>query len=81
MTTNINIENRDVKRTTMSSISPTDTTFVTINEMAKIAGIGHNRIRKIVKDNPYAPYIHMAGTRVYLVREMFTEYLINMRAS
>ena len=80
MTNNINNENRNAKRTVLS-VAPTNTTFVTINEMAKIAGIGHNRIRKIVKDNPYAPYIHMAGTRVYLVREMFTEYLINMRAS
>jgi len=55
-----------------------DKVFLTINEMAKYLGIGHNRIRRLVKDNPDANYILLRGTRVYLKREMFVETMLKL---
>ena len=55
-----------------------DKVFLTINEMAKYLGIGHNRIRRLVKDNPDAKYILLRGTRVYLKREMFVETMLKL---
>ena len=55
-----------------------DKVFLTINEMAKYLGIGHNRIRRLVKDNPDAYYILLRGTRVYLKREMFVETMLKL---
>ena len=49
-----------------------------LNEMAKYLGIGHNRIRRLVKDNPDANYILLRGTRVYLKREMFVETMLKL---
>jgi len=55
-----------------------DKVFLTINEMAKYLGIGHNRIRRLVKDNPDAYYILLRGTRAYLKREMFVETMLKL---
>ena len=60
------------------NVPVTEKVFLTINEMAKLLGIGHNRIRRMVRDNPDADYILMRGTRVYLKREMFVDTMLKL---
>lgn len=60
----------------MTSLPATERVLVTINEMAKILGIGHNTIRRLVRENPTADYIFTQGTRVYLKREMFINIVL-----
>ena len=61
-----------------ANVPVTEKVFLTINEMAKLLGIGHNRIRRLVRDNPDADYILLRGTRVYLKREMFVETMLKL---
>ena len=70
------IGNSGNKMSVMTSLPATERVFVTINEMAKILGIGHNRIRQLVRENPTADYIFTQGTRVYLKREMFINMVL-----
>jgi bisphosphoglycerate-dependent phosphoglycerate mutase len=60
----------------MTNFPATERVFVTINEMAKILGIGHNSIRRLVRENPNADYIFWQGTRAYLKREMFINIIL-----
>ena len=68
--------NRGTQMSEMTSLPPEKRVFVTINEMAKIIGIGHNSIREIVRDNPKAKYIYWEKSRAYLKREMFIEFML-----
>ena len=60
----------------MTSLPPTERVLVTINEMAKIIGMGHNSIRNLVRKNPDAAYVHRVRTRVYIKREMFIDTVL-----
>ena len=66
----------DASLSVMTSLPPAERVLVTINEMAKIIGIGHNSIRRMVRENPDATYIHRIGTRVYIKREIFTKIIL-----
>ena len=68
--------NRGTQMSVMTSLPPEKRVFVTINEMAKIIGIGHNSIIEIVRDNPKAKYIYWEKSRAYLKREMFIEFML-----
>lgn len=63
----------------MTSLPAKEREFITINEMAKLMGIGHNYIRQVVRENPTADYIFMVGTRTYLKREMFMDIMKKLR--
>lgn len=60
----------------MTSLPPMEREMVTINDMAKILGIGHNSIRRLVRDNPDAEYIFTVGNRTYLKREQFIKIML-----
>lgn len=60
----------------MTSLPPTERVLVTINEMAKIIGMGHNSIRNLVRKNPDAAYVHRVRSRVYIKRQMFIDIVL-----
>lgn len=60
----------------MTSLPATERVLVTINEMAKIIGMGHNSIRRLVRKNPDAAYVHRVRSRVYIKREMFIDIVL-----
>lgn len=60
----------------MTSLPPEQRVLVTINDMAKIIGIGHNSIREIVRENPKADFVYWEKSRAYLKREKFIEYIL-----
>lgn len=60
----------------MTSLPPMEREMVSINDMAKILGIGHNSIRRLVRDNPDADYIFTVGNRTYLKRELFIKIML-----
>ena len=60
----------------MTSLPPTERVLVTINEMAKIIGMGHNSIRNLVRNNPDAAYVHRVRSRVYIKRQMFIDIVL-----
>ena len=37
--------------------------------------IGRSRIRAIVAENPYAPYVLMVGNRVQIKRKLFEQFV------
>ena len=48
---------------------------MTIDEAAAYFHIGRARLRALVSEDPYAPYILMVGNRVQIKRKLFEEYL------
>ena len=61
----------------MTSLPATERVFVTINDMAKILGIGDKSIRRLVRENPDAEYIYRVGNRTYLKKEMFVDIMLH----
>ena len=68
--------NRGTQMSVMTSLPPEQRVLVTINEMAKIIGMGHNAIREMVRDNPKAKFVYWERSRAYIKREMFIEYIL-----
>ena len=68
--------NRGTQMSVMTSLPPEQRVLVTINDMAKIIGIGHNSIREIVRENPKADFVYWEKSRAYLKREKFIEYIL-----
>lgn len=48
---------------------------MTIEEAAAYFHIGRSRIRAIVAENPYAPYVLMVGNRVQIKRKLFEQFV------
>ena len=46
-------------------------TGMTQKQFAAYFHIGRSRIRAIVAENPYAPYVLMVGNRVQIKRKLF----------
>ena len=53
---------------------------MTIDEAAAYFHIGRARLRALVSEDPYAPYILMVGNRVQIKRKLFEEYLDSANA-
>lgn len=53
---------------------------MTIDEAAVYFHIGRARLRALVSEDPYAPYILMVGNRVQIKRKLFEEYLDSANA-
>lgn len=53
---------------------------MTIDEAAAYFHIGRARLRALVSEDPYAPYILMVGNRVQIKRKLFEEYLDSVNA-
>ena len=51
-----------------------------IDEAAAYFHIGRARLRALVSEDPYAPYILMVGNRVQIKRKLFEEYLDSANA-
>lgn len=47
---------------------------LTINEAARYFGIGENKFRVIISNNPDADYVLHKGTQILLKREMLEKY-------
>lgn len=71
-----NFNNQGATMSVMTSLPATERVLVTINEMAKIIGMGHNSIRRLVRKNPDAAYVHRVRSRVYIKREMFIDIVL-----
>lgn len=71
-----NFNNQGATMSVMTSLPATERVLVTINEMAKIIGMGHNSIRSLVRKNPDAAYVHRVRSRVYIKREMFIDIVL-----
>ena len=69
--------NRGTNISIMTSLPATERVFVTINDMAKILGIGDKSIRRLVRENPDAEYIYRVGNRTYLKKEMFVDIMLH----
>ncbi len=48
---------------------------MTIEEAAAYFHIGRTRMRALVAENPYAPYVLMVGNRVQIKRKLFEQFL------
>lgn len=48
---------------------------MTIEEAAAYFHIGRTRMRALVTENPYAPYVLMVGNRVQIKRKLFEQFL------
>ncbi len=48
---------------------------MTIEEDAAYFHIGRTRMRALVAENPYAPYVLMVGNRVQIKRKLFEQFL------
>ena len=48
---------------------------LTLPEAAEYFHIGYNKLREIVRRDKYAEYLLWNGGRVYIKRELFSEYL------
>lgn len=48
---------------------------MTIEEAAAYFHIGRTRMRVLVAENPYAPYVLMVGNRVQIKRKLFEQFL------
>lgn len=48
---------------------------LTPEEAARYTHIGENRIREIIKANPYAEWLIHVGNKSLIIRSMFEEYL------
>lgn len=48
---------------------------LSIDEAAAYFHIGANKLRRIISENPDAPYLLMNGTRTYIKRKRFEEYI------
>ena len=51
-----------------------------LDEAAAYFHIGRARLRALVSEDPYAPYILMVGNRVQIKRKLFEEYLDSANA-
>lgn len=71
------LSNRGTNMSIMTSLPATERVFVTINDMAKILGIGDKSIRRLVRENPDAEYIYRVGNRTYLKKEMFVDIMLH----
>jgi excisionase family DNA binding protein len=52
-----------------------DVYALTIKQTAEVFNIGERTIRKLVKQNPKAPYVFTIGNRTMIKREMFEKML------
>ena len=50
-------------------------TGMTQKQFAAYFHIGRSRIRAIVAENPYAPYVLMVGNRVQIKRKLFEQFV------
>lgn len=68
---------RGTNMSIMTSLPAKERVFVTINDMAKILGIGDKSIRRLIRENPDADYIYRVGNRTYLKKEMFVDIMLH----
>lgn len=71
------LPNRGTNMSIMTSLPAKERVFVTINDMAKILGIGDKSIRRLIRENPDADYIYRVGNRTYLKKEMFVDIMLH----
>ena len=53
---------------------------LTIEEAALYFRIGENKLRRILQEDPYAPYILYNGNRIQIKRVLFEKYVDNLQS-